>query len=105
MAMCLPWSGRSCQRPDLISRARSSKRRRSPGSRSATSMKSRPLNEITRRIMISQTLLEAGFDQLPGHDRRDRQVADRIELGQPHAEPGLVAEADDQVAAGGRGKP
>src|ERR1700686_904303 len=102
MAMCLPWSGFCDQRPALISRARSSTRRSSSALRSATSKKSRPAKAFTEAIMIAGAPLEARFDQLTGYDRRDGQVAHRVELREAGPQPGVVPQPDHEIPAGRR---
>src|SRR5216683_7362353 len=101
MATCFPASGRSVQRPALMSWASASTERSSAGSRSAISRKSLPRRLTTctdHDAPIDRR--EAGLDQLPRDDRRDREVASGIELRQPGAQPGVVPEPEDEVAAG-----
>src|ERR1700716_4110810 len=100
--MCLPFRALADQRPALIACARSINRRSSPASRSAMSMRSRPWR-FTEAIMIPRTpnaRLKSRFDQLAGDDRSHGQVAHGVELGQAGPEPGIVAEPDDEIAAG-----
>src|SRR5260370_3087283 len=101
MATCFPARGRAVQRPDLIAWASSSTEPSSAGSRSAISRKSLPRRLTTctdHDAPIDR--LEAGLDQLPRDDRRDREVTSGIELWQPRAQPGVVPEPEDEVAAG-----
>src|SRR5260370_29038725 len=101
MATCFPASGRSVQRPALMAWASSSTEPSSAGSRSAISRKSLPRRLTTctdHDAPIDR--LEAGLDQLPRDDRRDREVTSGIELWQPGAQRGVVPEPEDEVAAG-----
>src|SRR5713101_7456499 len=101
MATCFPASGRSVQRPALMAWASASTEPNSAGSRSAISRKSLPRRLTTctdHDAPIDR--LEAGLDQLPRDDGRDREVAGRIELRQPRAQPGVVSQPKDEVAAG-----
>src|SRR5260370_41442225 len=94
-------SGRSVQRPALMAWASANTEPNSAGSRSAISRKSLPRRLTTctdHDAPIDR--LEAGLDQLPRDDRRDREVAGRIELRQPRAQPGVVSQPKDEVAAG-----
>src|SRR5260370_32768066 len=101
MATCFPARGRAVQRPGLIAWASSSTEPSSAGSGSAISSKSRPrrLTTCTHHDAPIDRL-EAGLDQLPRDDRRDRQVPSVIELWQARAQPGGVPEPEDEVAAG-----
>src|SRR5258707_247537 len=100
--MCMPSSGRADQRPALIAWASSIRRRRSARSRSAMSMKSWPCRPFTEAIMIADGPLEARFDQVAGDDRRDGQVAHRVKLREAGAQPGVIAQPDHEIPAGGR---
>src|SRR5260370_7203201 len=52
--------------------------------------------------MTAGAPLESRFDQLTGHDRRDGQVAYRVELREAGPQPGIVAQPDHEIPAGGR---
>src|ERR1700716_2222949 len=99
MAMWRPSSGRSAHRPLLMAWASSSTSLSSSGFRSARSRKSRPCNglDFTGALMIADDQLKTRFYQLSGYDRRDGQVAQRVELRQSSSELGVVSKSQDQI--------
>src|SRR5260370_42356491 len=71
--------------------------------RSRSSRNARPESAFTEAIMTAGAPLESRFDQLTGHGRRDGQVAYRVELREAGPQPGIVAQPDHEIPAGGRG--
>src|SRR5229473_6546858 len=56
---------------------------------------------MPRRVALASLLwLEPRFDQLAGDDRGNGEVPGGVEFGQPRAQPGVIPQTQDEVAAG-----